>query len=238
MPRRFYSEQPISSDIVPIEGDEAKHILAVNRLGVGDDVVLFDGSGQEFVGKISETAKRSLKVEIVGAEIVSRETNVDLTLAVALPKGDRQKQLVEKLVEVGVQKLIPLNCSRSVAKVSEKSLEKLSRRVIEASKQCGRNILMQIDSPTSFTDLIESGDVGCQNFVAHPTGAREQGLELENRTAEKYLVAIGPEGGFSEEEIEFATGNAANGWRTVHLGPTIMRVETAAVVAAALFGLR
>lgn len=236
MPRRFYSQQPISGTIVPVDGDEAKHILAVNRLGVGDDIVLFDGSGQEFAGKICETEKRSLKVEIIETRAISRETNCELTLAVALPKGDRQKQLVEKLVEVGVQKLVPLNCSRSVVKANEKSIEKLNRRVVEASKQCGRNVLMKIASPANFRDLVKA-DVGeCQKFVAHLIDNHTiQQAELSHRDCSKYLVAIGPEGGFSQEEIDDATGN---GWQAVRLGPTIMRVETAAVVAAALFGLR
>jgi len=236
MPRRFYSEQPISDDIISIDGDEAKHILAVNRLGIGDDVVLFDGSGHEFVGKICETGKRSLKVEIIEKQSISRETKCELTLAVALPKGDRQKQLVEKLVEAGVHKLLPLNCSRSVAKATEKSLEKLNRRVIEASKQCGRNVLMQIASPADFKDLVEADMGTCKKFVAHPTDHQPNELaEVGQTEAAKYLVAIGPEGGFSQEEIDVAI---SNDWQTVRLGPTIMRVETAAVVAAALFGLR
>lgn len=233
MPPRFYFDQPITGDSLTIAGDEVKHIVGAHRLGVGDDIVLFDGSGDEFLSRIRETEKKSVLVSVIERRSVSRELPFELVLAVALPKGDRQKVLVEKLVELGVTRLIPVNCQRSVVVASRKSVQRLDRRVIEASKQCGRNRLMEISSPKSFDDIVVS--TAGQKFIAHrlqgPCGHRPIDDRSENASV---TVAVGPEGGFTDDEISAA---GQSGWQIVSFGPTILRVETAAVCAATCFGI-
>ena len=235
MLRRFYSERPVASDTVTIDGDEAQHILNVNRMVVGDELMLFDGSGKEFRAKINFAEKKRLDVEILEALDISRESPVNLTLAVALPKGDRQKMLVEKLVEVGVSRLIPLHCQRSVAKANPKATERLRRRVIEASKQCGRNLLMQIDEAQAFGELVGGFDTSCTRLIAHPHDCKPlHECEIQHATRPA-IVAIGPEGGFANHEVKLATDA---GWQPVSFAPSVMRVETAALVAAALIGMK
>ena len=233
MPPRFYSSEPISGESIQLTGDEVKHIVGAYRLGVGDDIVLFDGSGDEFAAKIEETHKKRVSVSILQRHSISRELPFELVLAVALPKGDRQKVMVEKLVELGVTRLMPVNAERSVVISNKKSVEKLHRRVIEASKQCGRNRLMEIAAPVAFTELLRNETE--TKIISHPY----QSMPLcdfasDSLTAKKLIVAIGPEGGFTDEEVELAK---QAGWQSLALGPTILRVETAAVGAAALFGL-
>lgn len=234
MTRRFFVEVPINDKTISITGAEANHIAKANRLVIGDDIILFDGSDREFNAKIVELGKNRVTAVVGHVEDISRELSNHLTIAVALPKGDRQKVLAEKLVELGVSTLIPLNCERSVTIATEKSALRLGRRVIESSKQCGRNRLMKIAVPVVFNELVDSLPDGAR-FIAHPGGTEQTFVwrDAQNANRKNLIVAIGPEGGFTAEELEYAR---AAGWVRICLAPTILRVETAAVAAAAIFG--
>ena len=235
MQRRFFVEIPIQGTVTEITGPDAHHIRNVNRMDVGDTITLFDGCGSEFDAKITELQKKSVALEIVGEQKVSREIDGELILAVALPKGDRQKIVVEKLVELGVTKLIPIVCERSVAQIKDKSIERLNRWVIEASKQCGRNVLMKIDSSIPVGELFSMySDSIC--FFAHPYGQAIDANEAGKKTGieDSVVVAIGPEGGFSEGEVQLANQSE---WKSLRLGRSILRVETAAAAAATIFGM-
>ena len=154
-----------------------------------------------------------------------------LTLAVALPKGDRQKWLIEKLTELGVTRLIPLRTVRGVAAPTAAAIERLRRGVIEACKQCGRCQLLQIAEASTLESL------GTQQPTAQRLLADPGGLPLAAAvasTGSDLLAAIGPEGGFTVEEI--ATAEAA-GFKRVSLGPHILRIETAAIAMAAAYRL-
>lgn len=236
MLRRFFVDSPIQGPTVIIEGPDAHHISNVNRLKIGDLVTLFDGTGKEFETKIQETGKKRVVVQVLTSREINRESSTNLVLGVALPKGDRQKVLVEKLVELGVSTLIPLQCTRSVSSASTNSLLKLERRVIEASKQCGRNVLMQIAKPIDFSRLV-SDCMTPNRFVAHPDSTCGSVSQVADdlQSEQEVVVVIGPEGGFTDAEVELANGH---GWKTVRLGNSILRVETAAAAIAALFCLK
>src|SRR5688572_20455070 len=149
MSERFFVTPPIAGDQVSLTGDEARHLAAVMRAGVGDEVELFDGSGAEFTGRIRSIHKRGVDIRITERRVLSRELSCELTLAVALPKGDRQKWLVEKATELGAARIVPLVTERGVAQPVEAALERLRRTVIEASKQCGRNVLLEVASASA-----------------------------------------------------------------------------------------
>jgi 16S rRNA (uracil1498-N3)-methyltransferase len=200
--------------------------------------LLFDGSGREFPAVIDRVGHGEVRLTILDRQEVDRELPIRLMLAVALPKGDRQKWLVEKAVELGVQRLIPLKTERSVAQPVAQALARLQRSVIEASKQCGRNRLMQIAQPQNWPDLVATTRDIPTRILAHPEGqarATERGHQpqapLAAALSDPVLLAVGPEGGFSAEEIALAVDA---GWRVVDLGPRILRVETAAIVLAAM----
>ena len=237
MDRSFW-DSPTTRGVATLTGHEAHHLIHVMRGRLGTRVVLFDGSGCEFQAVVEGVGHGEVQLSIVDRQEVDRELPVHLTLAVALPKGDRQRWLVEKAVELGVERLVPLGTLRSVAQPVVQALARLQRNVIEASKQCGRNRLMQIAQPQNWPDLVATTGHIPTRILAHPesqTGATEARGSAQPlpaaRPADPVLLAVGPEGGFSTEEVALAV---AAGWRAVDLGPRILRVETAALVLAAI----
>ena len=233
MTHRYFIEQPIDQDSATLTGPEAHHLLHVMRAKPGDQVVLFDGSGDEFLSRVEKLRRSEADVTILGRQTVDRELPSPLSLGVALPKGDRQRWLVEKAVELGVTRLIPVETERSVAQPNPKVVERLRRAVIEASKQCGRNRLMEIVSPQRWVDFLQTGDGACVRLVAHPTPEAQPPNVLASVSG-PIMIAVGPEGGLTDDEVEQAT---KHGWQTVTLGPRILRIETAALALAALVAM-
>ncbi len=229
MSDRYYSDTPIEGPLATLAGTEAHHLLHVMRAGRGDRVTLFDGGGAEFLAEVESTSRSTAQLRVLERCEVDRESPVEVTLAVAMPKGDRQKWLVEKLTELGVTCLVPLVTQRSVAQPSGGALEKLRRAVIEASKQCGRNRLMDIAAPRSWGECME-GVTSHRRLVAHPGVAGNWSADGIVPT----VIAIGPEGGLTDDEVQLAQ---EHGWRLVALGSRILRIETAAIAAATLVGL-
>jgi 16S rRNA (uracil1498-N3)-methyltransferase len=231
MSDRFYSEQPITGDRATLDGSEAHHLLHVMRAGVGDRVTLFDGSGAEFDAEVIAAGRADVELAVSERREVDRELPFGLTIGVALPKGDRQKWLVEKLTELGVTRLIPLTTVRGVAQPNGNALIRLERSVVEASKQCGRNRLLTIEPATEWESFVHASRAA-QRWIAHPDGAPF--AELSRDAGADVVIAVGPEGGFTDEEVALA---AAAGWQRVALGRRILRVETAAVALAAAIAL-
>ena len=231
MTERYYTPNPITVGRHRLSGPEAHHLSAVMRAEAGQEITLFDGTGVECTASIVKIGKRDVELEILERAEVSREPTIHLTLAVALPKGDRQKWLVEKAVELGVAKLVPLVCQRSVAKAKESSIERLQRNVIEASKQCGRNLLMSIAKSKSFEECLPSFRDDTMRLIAHPPLNAAGNTPDERLPEHSNVVAlIGPEGGFTDDEVETAL---AEGWQPISLGRRILRTETAALKIAA-----
>jgi 16S rRNA (uracil1498-N3)-methyltransferase len=196
-------------------------------------VTLFDGTGQEFTARIIECRRRDVRLQVESSQFISREPKLSITLGVALPKGDRQRWLVEKAVELGVASLVPLVTERSVAQPTA-AVTRLERAVIEASKQCGRTRLMHIAQPLGsrefFASLPGLKDAATLRLCAHPAG--ERNVPTPGDKVVRIRLAIGPEGGFTEDEL---TSARECGWTPVSLGPRVLRVETAALALAAIF---
>lgn len=222
MARRCYSETPIEGDRATLDGSEAHHLLHVLRATPGTDVTLFDGSGCEFDAEVTACKRSTVELAVTARREVDRELPQPLVLGVALPKGDRQRWIVEKSVELGVTRLVPLVTERS----EKQGGDKLGRYVVEASKQCGRNRLMEIAEPVRWSDWMaeRQGEADVRRWVAHPTGVQPTAAQLTERRPT--LLAIGPEGGLSDAEVAAAV---AAGWEVVGLGERILRIETAAL---------
>ena len=227
MAERFYVNCPLFVGPITIDGAEAHHLATVLRGRPGDAVCLFNGDGAEYQAVIGEIHKKQVIMDVAARRTPERELNFRLEVAAPLPKGDRGDYLLEKLTELGATRFVPLRTHRSVVHPKEARLDKLERAVIEASKQCGRNILMEIAPLTDWVHYCRTSTVPAMRFVAHPGGG--PWAETQGDVA----VAVGPEGGFTDEEI--AAGQAA-GWRVVGLGPRILRIETAAVALAVACG--
>ncbi len=226
MSNRVYINCPLSPGLVTIQGAEAHHLAVVCRARPGDAICLFNGDGHEYPATVHEVGKRSVTVQVHGIETPERELGYRLEVAAPLPKGDRGQFLLEKLTELGMTAYIPLNTRRSVVAPGAGRLDKLERYVIEASKQTGRNVLMRVEPAQDWTTYCRRPDLPATRLLATPGGATAcwaPGQDL--------AVAVGPEGGFTEDEIE--AGRQA-GWQVVGLGPRILRIETAAIVLAVL----
>lgn len=233
MGSRYFLDHPPNGEQATLTGSEAHHLAHVLRAKPGEEVTLFDGSGREYRAVVEKVRRSEVQLSVREARSISREAGRAVTLAVALPKGDRQRWLAEKAVEIGVARLIPLETARGVAQPGENALERLRRSVIEASKQCGRNHLMEVAAATPWDALVATAADEPHRMVAHPGGSQDAAAAqlAQLPPSAPVLLAVGPEGGFTDEEIAAAT---AAGWQTVELGSRILRVETAALVLAAL----
>jgi 16S rRNA (uracil1498-N3)-methyltransferase len=225
MSDRFYLNSPLAPGLVTLQGAEAHHLATVCRLRPGDRVCLFNGDGREYAAEVISASRRDVSLNIVGIETPQRELGFRLEIAAPLPRGDRGQFLIEKLTELGVTHFMPLRTRRSIIEASAAKREKLHRHVIEASKQCGRNVLMQVQEMADWAEYVARVDLPKERILAHPGGE-----VLSHAVHHDCVLAVGPEGGFTDEEVEQAR---ASGWRVVGLGPRILRVETAAIVLAA-----
>ena len=205
MAERFYINSPLQPGPVVLQGAEAHHLAVVCRLRPGDRVCLFNGDGYEYRAEVRSTGKKTIDLDVEAVEAPVRELGYRLEVAAPLPKGDRGQFLIEKLTELGVTRFIPLRTQRSVVHPGEARLEKLQRYVIEAAKQCGRNVLMRIDPVREWTDLCGDLELSSQRLIGHPGAAPYSG-----QTAGDSICAVGPEGGFTDEEI---TNGQSAGWR-------------------------
>jgi 16S rRNA (uracil1498-N3)-methyltransferase len=226
MADRFYVNCELAPGSLVLEGPEAHHLATVRRLRPGDAVYLFNGDGHQYPARVVAVGRRAVTLEVGAGETPPREVGFRLEVAVPLPKGDRAQFLIEKLTELGATAFVPLQTARSVVHPRETRLDKLQRHVIEASKQCGRNVLMRVEPLAAWTDFCSRPDLPERRILAHPSESRmaDGGWRIEDRG--DVVLAVGPEGGFTEEEIEMAR---SAGWRVVGLGPRILRVETAAL---------
>ena len=242
MSRFFSPPESVKGDKIFIEGKEAHHLLKVMRLKTGDEVIIFDGQGKEYQGIIIEERKKSAVVRILSEKKLKKSEELRVTLAQALPARGKMDYLVEKATELGVDEIIPLKTKRSVVKINNGKAELIRRRwekiAISASKQCGRLKLPVISRIIKFSQALEKAAefdlvlFPCLSLKANPLGkVLEDGGKIQ-----KVLVFIGPEGGFSKEEIkqaEFA------GCKLVTLGLNVLKSDTAGIAALAIlkFGI-
>lgn len=217
--RRFHVSD-LDSETVRLSSEEAHHLIDVLRLREGAGVSVFDGKGNAARAQVHRIAGREVEVRILGPE-PSRESPLALTLAVAPPKGDRMSFLIEKLTELGVARLVPLETERGRGRGN---LERWRRIALESCKQSGRSRAPAIESPRSVASVVEEPGL---LLAAHP-GAPPMVVNAPGNV----IALVGPEGGWSESELSLFT---SRGVTLFGLGPRTLRTETAAVAAAALF---
>jgi 16S rRNA (uracil1498-N3)-methyltransferase len=225
MSERFYAPDLAEAlDHYVLTDAEAHHLVKVCRACPGDRVQLFNGQGLRADAELLDVARKRVQLRILATMQTASKAG-GLILGAPLPKGERSAWLVEKCTELGVARLVPLETERSVAAAGDSKLEKLRRTSIEACKQCGRDTLMEIAVPTQWSDFASrrsTDSIGWMLHPSHTTAGSIAGVEF---------AAVGPEGGWTESELEFGK---ANGWRLIGLPGHILRVETAAIAIAAL----
>lgn len=201
----------------------------VLRLRENAEIQIFDGAGNEFLCEIESISKKNTELKIIDKIApAAPESSLDLTLAVALLKGEKFDFVIQKAVELGVSTLVPLNTKRADVKIkdAEKKTERWGKIIVEAAKQCGRAKLMNIQAPIDYAKYIESAE-GTKILFAEHGGSDFSAIE----TGGKITGVIGSEGGWEDSEIEAARANA---FQIITFGGRVLRAETAAVSIAAV----
>src|SRR5262249_36773525 len=157
-----------------------------------------NGDGRQYPAVVRQVGRRRVTLEVQAVESPAREHGFRLEVACPLPKGNRATFLIEKLTELGVTAFTPLRTARSVVHPHDAKLGRLRRHVIEASKQCGRNVLMRVGPLSGWESFCRRGDLPGRKALAHPGGRR---VGADGATPADVAVAVGPEGGFTEEEV-------------------------------------
>lgn len=236
MSRFYVPEESVKGDQISIGGREAHHILDVMRLKISDEVVVFDGKGKEYAGKVTQIGRKSLVLHVVKVRDISQEKKYSITLIQAIPKKNKMDYIVEKATELGVDTIIPVVTARTIpdwdeTKRSDVVLrwQKISK---EASKQCGRVTLPQVKPLSGLEEAIKNSNGYALKLMAALAG---ETVKLKNALKGcpegMIAVAIGPEGDFTPEEIRMA---AKSGFKTVDLGPRVLKSDTAALAVLAI----
>jgi 16S rRNA (uracil1498-N3)-methyltransferase len=209
--------------------DETRHLRDVLRLKMGDEVSAFDGAGREFLGRIASIGKHEATLELTEeTKPSSPESPLSLTLAATVLNGEKYDLVVQKAVELGVVRLVPMQTIRGDVKVTDaaRRLVRWRRIAMEATKQCGRARLMEVAEPIAFNDIIKDAAAPVLLF------SERDGSGFSSLQPGSELTAlIGPKGGWDDKELGFARDNGAN---VITLGGRIMRAETASIALVAL----
>tara|TARA_B100001964_G_scaffold37308_1_gene40408 strand:+ start:2332 stop:3060 length:729 start_codon:yes stop_codon:yes gene_type:complete len=233
---RFYVPFHTGLNNLWIDSSESHHIIHVKRLRIGDNIIVFNGTGDEFEAEIEDIEGNRVKVRINQQRIISKENIFGIDIAFAIPKGKRSHLLIQKCTELGVHKLIPINYARSVVKLKDDcsvKIEKWQKIAIEASKQCGRNTIAEIGNVVDFENILNTADsYDLPLFACSQSDSDNLKSTLQEHPKPNNILSfIGPEGGFTSNEIEMAK---RAGCKFVSLGSRILRVETAAIAVSAI----
>jgi len=234
MAPRFFCPQALATGgLYALPEAAAHHATRVLRLGTGDSVLLFDGRGGEYGGRI-EQAGPGVRVRILAHDAVEREPPLAIVLAQALPAGERMDWLVQKAVELGVAAIVPVESSRCVVRLAGERAERRRRHweaiAVGACEQCGRNRIPEVRPVVALGDfLAQSRNLAGMRLLLDPRS--QQGLHaLAPELPAAVVLLAGPEGGFADEERAAAL---AGGFRALRLGPRVLRAETAGMAATA-----
>lgn len=216
----FLPDAPAAAAAFRVEGDEARHAVRVKRLGTGDRVRVLNGRGAMFICSITATG-RALDLIVEESHTLARVAP-RLDICSATPKGPRLDKMIDALSQVGAASWAPLGTDLGVVDPGEHKLERTLRIAAESAKQCARAWTLEIAEHIDFASALQGDDIviACADALPYQPAGREA-----------IRLLVGPEGGFTSREIDRAR---AAGARTASFGPHIMRIETAAVVAAGI----
>jgi 16S rRNA (uracil1498-N3)-methyltransferase len=213
---------------VDLPGEQAHHLRNVLRAGLGQQIELFDGRGMMAVGQIVQIDAGRVAVRIDQIHAAPAR-GIHLTVAAALPKGPRADWMIEKLCEIGVDGFVPLITQRGVVvPAGSKKQDRWKRLAAQAARQAGRSDVMAIEAPVELAPLLAAADT--ERWYLSPDAADPM-LQLTASLGRKLMLLIGPEGGWTAAEIRALDAAGARG---VRLTQTVLRVETAAVLAAGI----
>jgi 16S rRNA (uracil1498-N3)-methyltransferase len=234
---------------ITITGEDVRHIRNVLRSVPGDKLELSDGAGTDFDTAIELIEKDAVVVRILESTPNRTEPPIDITLFQGIPKADKMDFIIQKCIELGVKRIVPVMTTRTVvrfdnARDASAKAARWQRIAAEAAKQCDRGIISVIEEPVRFADSLKLAEGSRLKLI--PYEEETEGnlrFQLERVKAENSLengqqrleiaVFIGPEGGFTPEEVSKAV---ENGFKSVTLGPRILRTETAGIAVVSIIG--
>jgi 16S rRNA (uracil1498-N3)-methyltransferase len=234
MHRFFAGDENFSRDSIFLTGTDASHIFTVLRLQIGDKIQVLDGKGSLYIVQLEDVKAKLVKGIIISSEKVNTESPLTIHLGQSLIKGNKFDVVLRKSVELGVKTITPLMTERTVVKSDgNKKIARWQKIAVESCKQCGRSSIPYI------SESIIKLDVFCRQESEADLKLMFWELESENslkdinpeKTPSSVSVLIGPEGGFTNEEVETAR---SLGFQTVTLGPRILRAETTPLVVLSL----
>lgn len=227
-PRLFVVPELAEGAMVTLEGNPAHYLARVMRVAAGDTVILCDDITGEWAAEVANAGKRHVDVRVI-RQLRGREHVPDFWLCPALIKRDRFYMVLEKATELGAARIVPVITRRSV--VDKLNLERAQTVVVEAAEQCARTALPELAAPAPLDRLLRDWPAGRLLFFADEQGGAPAGDAL--RESEPAAILVGPEGGF--DDAERAAIRQLPQARPISLGPRILRAETAALAATALF---
>lgn len=232
MPRFFV--ESLAGDPIVIEGGDARHIALSLRMKQGEELILCDGKGTEAVCAVASLCPESVVLEVKERRASETEPKTRVTLYQALPKADKMEYIVQKAVELGVYRIVPVLTSRCISRPDEKTAakkrERLCKIAAEAAKQSGRGIIPEVDGVLTFKNAVKEMSTAGLPIFFFEHASLPLRKYMEKYTGGDIAVMVGAEGGFSDEEAAFAE---ENGLLSASLGPRILRCETAPVAALA-----
>jgi len=230
MPRFKINQFQITGNNVIIAGNDYRHIVKVLRFSVNDKIILFDVKGLEYDCVIKEILKKELTLEIINQYTINRESDLNIILFQAITKGDKMDLIVQKATELGVNSIYPVATERSEVRNTNK-ISRWQKIADESIKQCGRTKSPSVNTEIKFNEVfdIPKSDL---NLIFYEN---EKSLKIKNLKNNKNInsvsILIGPEGGFSENEVRLAENND---FKSIGVGPRILRSETASIAAITL----
>ncbi len=232
MPRFFV--ESLAGDPIVIEGGDARHIALSLRMKQGEELILCDGKGTEAVCAVASLCPESVVLDVKERRASETEPKTRVTLYQALPKADKMEYIVQKAVELGVYRIVPVLTSRCISRPDEKTAakkrERLCKIAAEAAKQSGRGIIPEVDGVLTFKNAVKEMSTAGLPIFFFEHASLPLRKYMEKYTGGDIAVMVGAEGGFSDEEAAFAE---ENGLLSASLGPRILRCETAPVAALA-----
>ena len=232
MHRFFVGYSLADAKEVVIEGDDAVHISRVLRLSKGEKIEVCDISGLISLCSVDALSPSVVTASVLSQEKGKAESNVKVSIFQGVPKGDKLETVVQKCTELGAVKIVPFDAERCVAKIKDasKKRERMQRIAYEASKQSGRDIIPEVLEVVKFKDALDLAKDADLCIIAYEDEKKNSIKDVlkKNKDALSVSIFIGPEGGFTPEEIEYAV---SNGFESVLMGPRILRTETAPLAA-------
>lgn len=237
MARFFVDKKDIREDYITISGSEAHHIGTVLRLGINDEISLFDQVGTEYRGIIVEKSRRTICVKIKDKTPCEYEDSISIVLGQSLVKGKKMDIIVQKATELGAAVIIPFRSMRSIPRLDEQSATGKAAHwqkiAVEAAKQSGRLPAPQVEHVQAFRELIGRNFDGFLKIILweKETERTLHAVLAQNPDPTSVLCLVGPEGGFTPEEVHSAM---RHGFIPVSLGKAVLRTETASIALLAI----